>query len=585
MSVGEFLTSNTGISYPFRQDQNLPEQIIRTFVDASVFSSAFDAAISEVVYRIETGVLSFKFGDMEVESRVSGKSGFGVVGDSLNRFVIDFDYINGIDSFTFEGPAKLEPSCVDPGLDCITSIELYNGEGDPRNAVISGDVVMMNGYNVDMSSDANDTIVRIEASPGYGLGKVPCDTSECDNDPETDGTAIPDENGNAVIAGDGCYEVTAEGSTLKIHGKCVACCQCQMYVDIVDELRVIAERVSDVKKKTNDNTDWYFNTVEKFSVDSGRAAVDIQMDIAPDATILQKASVPEGSFNDFNSFRVTCTVTNISGVPCVITVPDMWSGSEYSELYRSAPHSVLSRTGIRLDKPGYFMEYGIAPYFSGNTAFIVDRKYIPSRLYYHDFGMSNIDNDNGWTYILRSRGPAMRTRDEKNPVKYYNVMPFSVSPYESLLNAKFDYVKSALSEYALFDLNHGKNPSGMLDYAEEMTHTYSDGLGFIMPAGYSFTITGLFSLPGDALGSIQCLGASFSCAIFCPMLAYSMAYNHARPVTDVVKKGGDYYVNTTWEHGRNEDAAISKGSLTRRYYVEAEYSIKDGTMSFRHIMG
>lgn len=580
MTVGEYLTSNTGISYPFKQDQDIPDNVTRIFADASV-SATTGSSVSDISYDLGTDIFRFKIGGKEFRTMVSGKHGFGVVGTNSDRVVLDFDFLGGLGSFEFERPIILEDSCVDRGISNITSIEIYNGENDPRNAIVSGDVLIENGYNIDMALNSEDRTIQINSDAGAGLGSVPCDDSECEDDPDTAGTRLPEENGNAVIAGDGCYEITAKDDTVKIHGKCVACCQCQMYVDVVNELKAIAHEVVESKDRTNENTNLYFNTIEKASADSGRAEVDIQLDVSPDATILHKASVKsyddDVEFNDFQAFRVTCTVTNLSGLPCVITTPDLWSGSEYSKAFSGkVPSTVRSRSGIILSDPKDYMECGIAPFLSGSTALSLGRAYIPSRTYYYDHKLSNVDNENGWTISLRSRGPAMRIFGDGSDVKYYEVKPLSQSPYEGKLSANFESAKSALSDAALRDLNKGVNPSSVLDYAYSLTHTYAEGLGFEMPAGYSYTTTGVYALPGDALENVRWVGATFSCAIFCPVLAYSLAYNHARPSTSVTKKGNDYVVNTTWEHGPYEDAAISMTRLARKYHRSIGYNIVDG---------
>jgi hypothetical protein len=585
MISDEYLSSNTRISYPFKHGQDLPEQLVRIFADACIRSNTFDEALTQAEYRVSTGIFSFIVGGLTYSAYVTAEKAFCVIGSEGCSFVVDMRYLDTVSDLYFEGTALFEDACFVPESKTVTSIEIYNGEDDPRNAIITGDVAISFGYNVEAAEEDEAGTFRINATPGGGIGTVPCDDTDCEDDPETSGEPIPVENGNAVITADDCYEITASGSTIQIHGKCTACCQCQDYLDIVAVLKGVAGRVENTKKDlTGDKTDTYFDFVHKQALKNGYPDLDIQLDISPDADIASIATNGElEKPSEFHSFRVTATITNMSGVPCLIMTPsDSWTGSDIAEAFS---HWVGSGNRTLVDGSraplGDCMTRGMLPlvcttagYLAGSSMSISSKKYR--------------NDPAGWLVYCRSRGPIIRQLKENNDgIRYAqpNTTVPSGSSFMSRLSSNADAAKSMCTSWAVEDLNKGSNPSGMLDYADSLTDTIikhggesSLSGGFLAPAGYSFTVSWAYAFPGTALSSIKSIIATYCCYAYAPMIAYSMAYNFAKPELKTRKTSdGTVYYNT-WREG---DYTIPDYRLFRPQIRWAAYDIGNGKQVYR----
>lgn len=590
MTSGEYLSSNTGISYPFKQGQDLPDQLIRLFVDASIMAQGHAVTLTQARYLVGSGAFTFKVGNTSYSVSVSRGNTYQVVENAGSSFVIDMEYLDSIGDFDFVGSAAFEESCVVVPAKRVESIEIYNGENDPRNAVVSGDVSFSAGYNAVMSID--DDLLTIGASPGAGLGSVPCDDTECEDDPDTNGEPLPTDNGNAVITADDCYEITASGSTIQIHGKCVACCQCQDYIDVVGVLKNVAERVQKSKKDiTEDKTNTYFDYIHKQALKTGYPDLDIQLDIAPDADIASIAGKGKlSNANDFYSFRVTCTITNVSGVPCLIMTPsDTWNSSDISSAF---PHWIDSRDKTLADGSTAplkdCMARGLLPLVCYGEGYNVTTSYTISTKTGRD------DNVRGWLAYVRSRGPVIRQlKDDKSGIAYEqpDTSVYSGSSFINNLKENANAAKTTCSEWAIDDLNNGLNPSGMLNYAESMTAVLlrqtqlrnnfdasGVGVGFLAPAGYSFTISWAYAIPGSIVDELKSIVVTYACYAYAPLIAYNFAYNFAESETKSRKaKDGTVYSNT-WKEGRY---TVDNTRLYRPYFRWAAYDISNGKLLYR----
>lgn len=576
---GEYLSSNTGIAYPFKNRHDVPEQIIHLFADACVYSASFDASLTSLRYSMATGILEFVVLGTTYSASLSRGQVYAVVSRGMSSFVIDMVYLDTLPDVEFEGNIAFEESCIVCPSDGITSIEIYNGDGDPRNAILTGDVAIEFGYNVECTeSDGN---ITIDASPGTGIGKVPCN-DECEDDPATNGEPIPTDNGNAVITGDDCYEITAKGSTIQIHGKCTACCQCQDYLDVVEVLKDVAGRVRDVKKDlTGDKTDAYFNIIEKQTLQIGRPDLDIQVDIAPDAdltSIATNGNIEEG-FNEWQSVRVTATITNLSGVPCYIATPDYsWSSSEISAALRGWATSTTRVFGGKTVgvqecmRNGLFTAACFSNGYSTSGAFSVLSK-------------NGRNSPEGWIAYSRSRGPSLRPRNlGSNDIKYTTPILERPTGLVQRIEDSISRSKSMTEGWAIQDLNNNANPSDMLGYADMLTHTLGgDSLGFVAPAGYSFTVSNAYVFPGAELdektrGRIKSVIAWFGCFAYAPMLGYSFAYNTAKSKLGkrTGKDGVEYY--NTWEKG---NMTVPDEMLYRPFMRWAAYDVGTGRQLYR----
>lgn len=583
----DYLTSNTRISYPFRQGQDVPDDVKRLFVDAVIQADSYDVTLTSVSFNVSDCVLRFTVGGKEFKAVSTDFSGFGVVGDAHTKFVIDFGLLYSVASIDFKGYVLFEPMCVDTGCDRVTSIELYNGPDDPRNAIITGDIVLDIGYNIENEVMESQNALRINAGAGNGLGAVPC-TTDCEKDPDTLGEPLPHENGNAVISADGCYDIVAKGNKLQIRGKCVACCQCQMYIDILDDLKIIASRIKDIKTKTDDTTGVYFSAVEKMSLASGKAELDIQMNVSADATIMGRSNMRASSYeeySDFQAFKVTCTVTNVSGVPCLLATPDGWDS--FGKMFPGRATSFKLYDGSTLTEPKHFCQNGLVALSStvanGNKFPVhLGAFTIPTPDYYNDQASTQPSTTElGWINSSRVLTTTRRTTSDK--IDFTSPITITSGDYASRLESSIEQAKSTLSAFAIQDLNKGVNPSYVLDYADYLTGVAgAEGLGYFMRAGESITITNVYVIPGDQISSnVVWLGAHFICAVYCPVLAYTIAYNLARPVTNYKTSSKGLEVETTWDHGEYEDAAITKTRLSRFYYVTAGYNIPTGKISIQ----
>ena len=590
MTSGEYLSSNTGISYPFKQGQDLPDQLTRLFVDASILSNNYSVFLTQASYLVATGVLTFKVGNMSYSVSVSTGNPFRVVGSEGTSFVIDMEYLDTISDFNFEGEASFEESCVVVPAKRVESIEIYNGENDPRNAVVAGNISFSTGYNALL--EAEDGTITIGVSPGAGIGTVPCDETECEDDPNTNGEPLPTDNGNAVITGDDCYEITASGNTIQIHGKCVACCQCQDYIDVVEDLKVIAKRVKNSKQDiTEDKTNTYFDFIHKQALKNGYPDLDIQLDIAPDADIASIAG--KGKLvraNDYHSFRVTCTITNLSGVPSLIMTPDdTWTGSEIAAIF---PHWISKQDKTLADGSKAPLQdcmcRGLFPTVCHGDGYNVGASYTISTKTGRD------DSKRGWLAYVRSRGPVVRQlKDDTSGIKYSqpNTNTNGGSSFLDSLKSNADAVKTECTNLAINDLNNGLNPSGMLEYADSMTDYLlklanfrgsaawdTTGGGFLAPAGYSFTVSWAYVIPGSILQSLKSIVVTYACYSYAPLIAYNFAYNFAESELKSRKaKDGTVYYNT-WKAGKY---APDNTRLFRPHYRWAAYDISNGKLMYR----
>ena len=109
-----------------------------------------------------------------------------------------------------------------------------------------GHVKLIAGYNMEISSepvDVTDTVgLTLEARAGSGLGVVPCE--EVAVPPKVPQQLHPDHTGGIRITGDACYNVIPdlESGTVLLQGACYACCDCDDFVRVGNELRDMLAR-------------------------------------------------------------------------------------------------------------------------------------------------------------------------------------------------------------------------------------------------------------------------------------------------------------------------------------------------------
>lgn len=548
MPVGEYLTSNTSIAYPFRDGQNAPEWLLRLFVDASIASNSHVSRLTFAEYSSSTGLFSFEVDGKTFQTSVVLETGkpFGKVEDGMSSFILDMQYLDTLPASSYNGSIEFEPACVFVDSDGISSFLVYDGTdgtGDPV-ATLSGDVSLLCGYNISLSQGDDESSLSITAKPGAGLGVVPCQ-EKCEEDPDTNGQPLVTDDGHAVITGDGCYEVTAEGDTIQLHGKCVACCQCQSYVDVVEDLKEIASDVKNEKDRiTVDQTEKYFGLLKSFAMDGGKLEMDVQVDISPDTATAEAASRGEKSLiteHDVSYFRVTCTVTNLSGVPCSVTVPDTWQAGDYGT---NGIHYIsgYDENGALVTDPSQLLCNGIQVTVASSFSTKGDSA-VPSSGNFTINPTNPRNSAGGWLVYSRVRGPRIRKVNNRDQRTYQDIVLQTSSTWKT--SNSEETVWDMVTTRVLNDLNNGENPSQLLAYAEELTHEYANG-GFIMPAGYSFTITNVYALHSSTFSTKNGISALFRGYAFAPMLLYSSAYNRARPETHLKTTSDGVEYCTTW---------------------------------------
>ena len=590
MAKGDYLSSNSWISFPFKQDQDIPEEIRRLFVDAEVSATTHNVSLTAVVYSISTGILQFVVGGNSYSTSVSANGVYQVVRGYGSSFVIDMSYLNTLDNYSFSGNIELESSCIDVDSTCIESIELFYGDGSPLNKVVKGDVILEVGYNTELEDGEDDeNTITLSASPGSGLGIYPCPEDCKSEDIDTDGHSLVTDNGNAVITGDGCYEVTAKNGIIQIHGKCVACCQCQDFVDIVLELKKIAGKLADTNKEiTGKKTNLYFDYIDRFALDFNNPALDIQIDITPSAAIaaLSMREDPPTGFDDMEPFRVTCMITNMCGLPCFLCTPDKWDIQTVFHVFPTYVRLHSNPHGPDTMSPDEQLNFGIDAGISGPGGILLNGYCVDTTIDIYD------TRKNAMGYLTSSscRGPARRVKrkDGTEETRYDYIDPRL--PYYTNEQLQVEETIDKLKDLALRDLNTGVNPSYTITDSIGITDALIPNLpdkgwpGFLMPAGYTLTITNtyLISVPEQIKHKKYKLFSHFYGDIYCPLVAYSFAYNSARPTRGDWEEVDDgYKVTWTWKETDLFSSKINPSRIRRPVYAFKVYDIDSGEYDIR----
>jgi hypothetical protein len=116
---------------------------------------------------------------------------------------------------------------------------------------LEGHVRLIAGYNIQLEETTLDDVLdtsglEIAAIPGAGAGRVPCEEGSGSGaqSAQVGQQLHPDELGNVRITGDQCYAVIPHMTTgeIEIQGNCVACCDCDDFVAVGEELRELLGR-------------------------------------------------------------------------------------------------------------------------------------------------------------------------------------------------------------------------------------------------------------------------------------------------------------------------------------------------------
>ena len=260
-----YLTSNANTAWPFDEnDGGLDMSVASLFADGYAMTTSDEGVTSVVVRNVSVskgGFFTFVVRKMCGSSAVAENRFSGLAdpdrpyvvatytGGSYpwSAFVMDSLKILSSNRMDKPGPYALSPSCVFNRASRVMSFTLING--DVASDRISGDVRFVAGNNMYVGTDLSmasyvksgmdgRTGVIISAIPGAGEGRVPCGESNDEECSGIDGNVHPDAQGDVVIEADGCYQISPDSSngSIRITGRCTACCQCDDYVDIGNRL-------------------------------------------------------------------------------------------------------------------------------------------------------------------------------------------------------------------------------------------------------------------------------------------------------------------------------------------------------------
>lgn len=515
MIADEFTTSNCGIAYPFRDGEDIPDGMKVMFVDAALAFDDFDTVMESFTRDSENGKTSFTIGGESFEvmdSDINPDSDFHVLKKGMSDIVLNSKAVLASPSFSYAEPVHFEASCFFPEYTGVTSIEIFNGgdgTGDP-DAILTGDCEFLAGYNSSLS-DEDDTAdegeagssITISFGVGDGLGTVPC-TDECPENPLAAGSPLTTKDGHTLIVGDGCYEISQKLDTITIHGKCVACCQCQDYFDKVLELKNLADDINSIKERVVDTHEKsYYSLIDLFELDRGDPMLDIQMDIVPDADMALLASKDNmvSYMAEPGYFRIICKVTNTTGVPCFVAAPDN----------QTDEYAASTLNGIKIDVYDY------------------DQTSVSSTLSPKSDALST--NVSGQARYNSKTGESVKPTINLKASKGYS---------ERIDIAK---VSAELMNKALKDLVDG-TPVSKAKMLKE-TAKLSQDVGYLLSPGQSFTINTLYKVDNQTISTSGGVKVTVNLLMYAPMAIYASAYNRARPVTNVFQEEDDSYSIST----------------------------------------
>lgn len=255
MSIGnEYRTSNSLIAYPLSENHNIPKWITDSIVDA-VFHQAgdsvpvlksfsFDEEEVSIVVTIDGEDTTFETDD------VSGK--YKEIRKDLSTILLCTEKLRGHGSNELtDANYPFDVSSIDEVSKNVTSIRVYNKPiydpaGTKRNPdfTVVGNVSVFGGYNMNLVQSGNG--IKFSAIPGGGKGKVPCE-EECE---ETDAPRNFTAE-HLLITADKCIDVIPdyENESIRLVGKCVACCQCDEYAEKVEKLQEVKIKILSEKNR------------------------------------------------------------------------------------------------------------------------------------------------------------------------------------------------------------------------------------------------------------------------------------------------------------------------------------------------
>lgn len=166
---------------------------------------------------------------------------------------------------------RLCARCVNLKASGLQSLRVFDGQVSNGHTLANGphfvlkdDVVVRPGNNMQFAEpDDIENGFELDAVPGAGLGRMPCVCAEtAGGNPMLAG---PD--GHARFFNDTCYDLEPNTDTgvLQIHVKCLACCTCAMYEELVKRLSILADSVRNSRSAFRSDLQAYESAVKKFN--------------------------------------------------------------------------------------------------------------------------------------------------------------------------------------------------------------------------------------------------------------------------------------------------------------------------------
>ena len=294
--MGEYLSSNALIAYPFREDTQGFHRVGLRIPPDLIVDAAFEGTGSTMWYLDRIQRISASQLDLIVAQngvfpcRCSATLAVDPVLGTLSPYILAFDpeplpplpprtarlilsrealtsYLGTLTDgqrVQFGTSLPFESSTVDYDSRGVHSIALWNN-GPPNTMrtiepvptgrqnyqlydAVFGDVTINCGYNLSLDqvgpTEGDQTSLTLHAVPGAGAGKAPC------VDEPTFTRGIPGViplQGTVTIKGgqDGCYAVVPIPSlgTIQLQGHCQACCSCDDYVAYLNYLHGLCDRI------------------------------------------------------------------------------------------------------------------------------------------------------------------------------------------------------------------------------------------------------------------------------------------------------------------------------------------------------
>lgn len=274
-----------------------PEFTFRDATNTSLITAAATATLVEIQQATTSGyyILSLDSAPDNFTFRATCDNSFYAYLKKLRD--------SALPEFIFDN-LKFDESAIDYQPPKVKSFTLLTGSG--TSPVISGDVQILEGYNVEIVLDDTQsggvsdlTAVTLSATPGAGDGVVPCDDSDSGSPETTRGSIIPDNLGRIRLEGDACYAISPISSGLQIQGSCYACCTCSDYEEVAEYLNELIQRTHALRlgleedvhplydEAVQDYNNRHFPALRKgFLTVSGAPGAREEIDVCTDAIVV-----------------------------------------------------------------------------------------------------------------------------------------------------------------------------------------------------------------------------------------------------------------------------------------------------------